>query len=82
MYQGIFIDAQTADNHLADLMSITGRYGLKVKFQTPTEFTTQVKQILDLKPDLLALDYHLNETGNKRSYTAGALAQQLRDSIL
>jgi hypothetical protein len=82
MYQGIFIDTQTTDKPLADLMSIAGRSGLKVKFQTPIEFTNQVEQILDLKPDLLALDYHLNETGKKRSYTAGALAQQLRDSIL
>ena len=82
MYQGIFIDIKEADKRFAELMSSSGRHGLKVKFQKPTEFMTQVQQILDSKPDLVALDYRLNDAKRPPSYTAGALAQQLRDEVM
>jgi hypothetical protein len=82
MYQGFFIDIKETDKRFAEWMSSAGPHGLKVKFQKPTEFMTQVQQILDSQPDLVALDYRLNEAPRPSSYTAGALAQQLRDSVI
>ncbi|HEW97870.1 MAG: hypothetical protein DRR16_28440 [Candidatus Parabeggiatoa sp. nov. 3] len=79
MYQGIFIDAIEKDKHLADLMSTKGRYGLQFTFQKPSEFLTLTQNLVDHQPDLLALDYRLNNRSGKLGYTAGALAQQLRE---
>ncbi|MEN8218423.1 MAG: hypothetical protein ABFS56_19045 [Pseudomonadota bacterium] len=84
MFQGIFIDVIDADKRFAELMSTSGRHGLSVKFQKQTEFITQAQQILESQPDLVALDYRLNDPRKKQlsSYKAGALAQQLRDSVM
>ena len=81
MYQGIFIDATETDKRLTELMSTKGRYGLQVTFQKPSEFITLTQNLLDRQPDLVALDYRLNNRPNqgKLGYTAGALAQQLRE---
>ena len=82
MYQGIFIDIKEADKQFAELMSSSGLPGLQITFQKPTEFMRQVQQILDRQPDLVALDYRLNDAQGPSNYTAGALAQQLRDSVM
>ncbi|HEC85582.1 MAG: hypothetical protein DRR08_28725 [Candidatus Parabeggiatoa sp. nov. 2] len=84
MYQGIFVDAAEADKHFAELMSSKGRYGLRVEFQKPDEMMTLAKEILSSQPDLVALNYRLNNNRKKRpsNYKAGALAQQLRDSVM
>jgi CheY-like chemotaxis protein len=84
MFEGIFIDAFDKDKNLAELMSTSGRYGLRVTRQKPLELMTQANNILASQPDLVALDYRLNPR-QKRKYTgyhASSLAQQLRESIL
>jgi hypothetical protein len=84
MFQGIFIDAFDKDKKLAELMSTSGRYGLRVTCQKPVELMTLADNILASQPDLVALDYRLNQ-GQKRkhaSYHASPLAQQLRESVL
>ncbi|MEK8022110.1 MAG: hypothetical protein VSS75_034975 [Candidatus Parabeggiatoa sp.] len=84
MYQGIFIDAIEANKRFADLMSIQGPQGLQVTFQQPRELMTLAQEISAAQPDLVALDYCLNDPLNKPSlgYKAGPLAQQLRDQAL
>ena len=84
MYQGIFLDTQDTDKRFAELMSTQGSLGLNVTFEKPTELLTQAQQIWDNQPDLVALDYRLNDTRNQQSlnYKAGALAQQLRDCVM
>jgi len=84
MYQGIFIDAIEANKRFADLMSIQGPQGLQVTFQQPSELMTLAQEISAAQPDLVALDYCLNDPLNKPSlgYKAGPLAQQLRDQAL
>jgi hypothetical protein len=84
MYQGIFIDAIEANKRFADLMSIKGPHGLRVTFQKPSELVTLAQEISATQPDLVALDYRLNDPRKKRplGYKAGPLAQQLRDQAL
>ncbi len=79
MYQGIFIDAIETDKRFLDMMSTKGRYGLQFTFQKPSEFLTLTQNLVNHQPDLLALDYRLNNRSGKLGYTAGALAQQLRE---
>jgi len=84
MYQGIFIDNQDSDQRFAGLMSTSGPLGLQISFQKPRELMTLAQEILAHQPDLVALDYHLNDHQNRPNsgYKAGALAQLLRDSIM
>jgi len=84
MFQGIFIDAFESDKKFAELMSTSGRYGLRVKFQKPVELMKLAGNILTSQPDLVVLDHRLNN-GQKRKYAgyqASPLAQQLRESVL
>jgi hypothetical protein len=76
MYQGIFIDNQDSDKQFAGLMSTPGPHGLQVSFKKSRELMTLAQEILENKPDLVALDYRLD------GYPAGALAQLLRDSAM
>jgi hypothetical protein len=82
MFQGIFIDAFESDQKLADLMSTSGRHGLRVNFQKPVELMKLAGQILNSQPDLLALDYRLDNEHKYANYQASPLAQQLRESVL
>jgi len=84
MFQGIFLDTQDTDKRFAELMSTQGPQGLNVTFEKPRELLTQAQQIWERQPDLVALDYRLNDTQNQQSlnYKAGALAQQLRDCVM
>jgi hypothetical protein len=84
MYQGIFIDNQDSDKRFAGLMSTSGQHGLHVSFQKPKELMTLAQEILAHQPDLVALDYRLDDPRKPLSsgYKAGALAQLLRDSVM
>ncbi|KHD09260.1 hypothetical protein PN36_07435 [Candidatus Thiomargarita nelsonii] len=75
MFQGIFIDQLESDKKFAQLMSSSGR--LQMRFQKSTELMKLAKGIMANSPDLVALDYRLND-----GYKAGPLAQQLRDQAL
>jgi len=68
----------------ADLMSIEGPDGLHVTFGKPSELVTLAQEISATQPDLVALDYRLNEPRKEWpfGYKAGPLAQQLRDQAL
>jgi hypothetical protein len=65
-------------------MSIEGPDGLHVTFGKPSELVTLAQEISATQPDLLALDYRLNDPRKERpfGYKAGPLAQQLRDQAL
>jgi len=84
MYQGIFIDNQDSDKQFAELMSTSGEHGLHVTLKKPKELMTLAQEILAHQPDLVALDYRLDDPRKplSSSYKAGALAQLLRDSVM
>lgn len=80
MFQGIFIDEIESDKKFAELMSTSGRHGLQITFQKPTELMKLAKNIIANSPDLVALDYRFDKP--HYSYKAAPLAQQLRDQAL
>jgi hypothetical protein len=84
MFQGIFVDGIEANKKLAELMSTSGRYGLKVKFHQSADLIKLAKAVLASQPDLVALDYHLGKHNQNLpyTYTATPLAQLLRDTAL
>jgi hypothetical protein len=84
MYKGIFVDAIPSDKRFADLMSSKGRHGLQIEFQKPGELVTLAQDLWASQPDLVALDYRLNDSRKKRAlaYKATPLAQYLRDQAL
>lgn len=84
MYKGILVDASSSDKRFADLMSSKGQHGLQIEFQKPGELVTLAHDLWASQPDLVALDYRLNDAqkGRALAYKATPLAQQLRDQAL
>ena len=79
MYKGIFVDAIPSDKRFADLMSSKGRHGLQIECQKPGELVTLAQYLWASQPDLVALDYRLNDSRKKRAlaYKATPLARRL-----
>jgi hypothetical protein len=84
MYQGLFLDDRQEEAHLASFLTVEGEPGLSTSFQQvdrPLEDMAGV--VLERHPDLLALDYRLDDAQTpgvvEVRYKAGPLAQQLRD---
>lgn len=84
MYQGIFLDDRESDAQFAELMSSLGDEGVKLSFlRADQPLVEMADRILESHPQLVALDYRLDEKQADGSvptrYKAGPLAQQLRD---
>ena len=84
MLQAIFIDDEKGADVFAALLSAPGPKGLQVKFEQPNLHLAELaKKVLSARPDLVLLDYRLDqnpsENANANLYKAGPLAQQLRD---
>ncbi|EBV3599638.1 hypothetical protein DOI34_24015 [Salmonella enterica subsp. enterica serovar Virchow] len=79
MYNGYFVDDQ--DKVYADLLSRDGM--LKIEHVEVSDLIELAKELLDKKPDIVALDYRLDEKLTKikpdQTYKGSALAQHLRD---
>ena len=82
MFQGIFVDAIEESKKFAELMSTSGRHGLRVKFQQSAGLSKLAKEVLASQPDFVALDYRLGNNRKSLPYTATPLAQLLRDTAL
>lgn len=78
---GIFIDDNDDEAVYAEQMTTRGE--LKIVHERPRSLTVHSNDIFSRKPDLLALDYRLDEDlgdlDDNEAYKAGAMAQQLRD---
>ncbi|HCT29729.1 MAG TPA: hypothetical protein DIW31_03110 [Bacteroidales bacterium] len=83
MFTGIFIDDDERDFKYAESMSIAGDPGLSISILRPDiAFVEIADHIRREKPDLLALDFRLDEVllgDAPNRYKAGPLAQLLRD---
>lgn len=84
MYQGIFLDDRKEESYLATFLTVAGAPGLITEFKlVDQKLEDMAGTILDRHPDLLALDYRLDDTQRPGDvgvrYKAGPLAQQLRD---
>jgi hypothetical protein len=83
MFTGIFIDDREADKVFASHMSTAGKAGLQIEFKKPKDLILLTKEILDMKPNFVALDYRLDEeqesNTQQNDYKAAPLAQLLRD---
>ncbi len=84
MYKAIFIDDEMSANVYASLLKKPNPDGLVVEFVQPNLPLTDLSaKILSSKPQLLLLDYRLDQNpgdnANQNRYKAGPLAQQLRD---
>ncbi|MBZ9966064.1 hypothetical protein [Mesorhizobium sp. BR1-1-2] len=79
MFNGYFVDDQ--DKVYAELLSRDGI--LKVEHVEVSELIVLAKELLEKKPDIVALDYRLDEKLTKikpdQTYKGSALAQHLRD---
>lgn len=84
MYQGLFLDDRQEQAHLAAFLSVAGDPGITTTFQRVDQrLEDMANAVLERKPDLLALDYRLDDAQTPGAvevrYKAGPLAQQLRD---
>ncbi len=79
MFNGYFVDDQ--DKIFAELLSRDGE--LYVEHVEVSELIMLAKELLEKKPDIVALDYRLDEKLTKikpdQTYKGSALAQHLRD---
>ncbi len=88
MFIGIFIDDQGEQETIAQLLSDDNYVSFEfIKPYLPISDMAEI--ILDKKPDIVALDYRLDESPcgepgqvKPNRYKAGPLAQQLRDQAL
>lgn len=87
MFKGLFIDDNESDKGYAERMSESGK--LQVEFRKPDKSIIDLAdEIIEYKPDLLALDYRLDEVelpshvNRQNRFKAGPLAQQLRDHAM
>ncbi len=88
MYDGLFVDDQEADCKFADILSTANVIQL-THIKPSKSITELADDIFGQRPDIVALDYRLDEspcgteeTEKPNRYKAGPLAQQLRDLIL
>jgi hypothetical protein len=83
MFVGIFVDDDERDFKYAEVMSIYEEPSLNVTILRPDKpLVDLADEILSSRPDLLALDFRLDEVlfeDKPNRYKAGPLAQQLRD---
>lgn len=87
MYKGFFVDDSERDKGIGENLSIAGKEGMEVEFIKPElPLVELAEKLLSDKPDLVALDYRLDEEREKEDapnrYKAGPLAQYLRDNAL
>lgn len=80
-FNGFFIDDY--DEIYATLLSTSGEDGLVIQYRGLEEAATLAGEIFDARPDIVALDFRLDENPGmiepKKSYNGSGLAQLLRD---
>lgn len=79
MYHGFFVDDDINDETYIKALSSSA---LSFKLEKPEELTSVAASIFNASPDIVALDYRLDENYSEcqaAQYRAGPLAQQLRD---
>lgn len=80
-FSGIFIDDNDDEAVYAEQMTTRGE--LKLVHERPGSLTVHSNEIFSRKPDLIVLDYRLDENlgdlEDNEAYKASAMAQQLRD---
>lgn len=81
MYQGLFLDDREDQAIFAPYLRVEGESGLTTEFQLVQHQALEemASTILERHPDILALDYRLDDAQDGVRYKAGPLAQQLRD---
>ncbi|MYM71761.1 hypothetical protein GTP56_06055 [Duganella sp. FT134W] len=81
VFKGLFVD--DLDDIYATLLSSNGEEGLQIMHLKLDEAATLAGQIFDSQPDLVALDFRLDENPEaidpQKSYNGSGLAQLLRD---
>lgn len=82
MYKGFLVDDDISDLTYVKLLSFKTNPGLSLTLKEPSQLTEIAASIFDDSPDIVALDYRLDENFSAcpaGQYKAGPLAQQLRD---
>lgn len=84
MYHGYFLDDRQEEAHLTAFLTVEGEPGLSTTFQlVDRRLEDMAGAVLEHHPDILALDYRLDDAQTPGDveirYKAGPLAQQLRD---
>lgn len=84
IFRGLFLDDRQDQANLAAFLSVKERGGLSTEFQPVDRSLEEMAgKVLEYSPDILALDYRLDDTQTSGEvgvrYKAGPLAQQLRD---
>lgn len=85
MYQGLFLDDRQDQANLATFLTVGGELGLYTTFQQVVDqpLEDMAEAVLARHPDILALDYRLDDAQTPGvagvRYKAGPLAQQFRD---
>lgn len=85
MFKGIFVDDRLEDQGIAENLSVPGGDGIGIEFfRADKEIGEVMAYIINFEPDVLALDYRLDEqqASVTARYKAGALAQYVRESVL
>jgi hypothetical protein len=87
MYRIIFVDDRTEDFKKLDNLTKVKGVDIKIESLLPKAMLTETaKEIVDSNPDLVILDYRLDEkpleSGQFINYKAGPLAQHLRDRAI
>lgn len=83
-FKGIYIDDDTREFRYARLLSDSNKDGITFQCKQPGILGKFAQEIIDAKPDLVAMDYRLDENQQDNSdndYRASPLAQQLRDKL-
>lgn len=80
-FKGFFVD--DIDKIYASQLSTSGENGLIIEYLGLKEAATLAGEIFDARPDIVALDFRLDENPSmiepKKSYNGSGLAQLLRD---
>ncbi|AZV76950.1 hypothetical protein EBB79_02930 [Parasedimentitalea marina] len=79
-FSGFFIDDNETENVYAKTMSTKG--ALKLAYEAPEQVSRHAKSVFARKPDLLVLDFRLDEDSDldpNETYKGSVLAQQVRD---
>ena len=83
-FKGVYVDDRDTD--YGKFLNVSGEDSVKFRLDIrPNEASKLVKSILNVKPDIVALDYRLDD--NQRSfpdatYRAGGPAQMLREEMI
>lgn len=80
-YKGFFVDDDSDDTYV-ELLRSKDEPGLDLELTKPENITAFANQLSNASPDIIALDYRLDENFIRcpeGQYKAGPLAQQLRD---